>query len=421
MPGGGRAAPGIEIKKAAIVGAGSMGTGIAMTYANAGIPVLLKEASQELLDRGLASIRNRYESSLKKGRLTQADVGRCMSLIQPTLGYNDFSDVDIVVEAVFENLHLKRQVFKDLGEACKAEAILATNTSTLDIDQIASSTENPSRVVGHHFFAPANIMHLIEIVRGRDTSDEVIASSLTLARRLKKTGIVVGNCRGFAGNRMYHQYQREAQFLVEEGAQVAEVDKALFDFGMAMGPFATRDLSGLDVAWRIQNEGGETEPQTLRRPLVINRLYEMGRYGQKTGAGWYRYQPGAREPLPDPEVQNIIENCAREAGIKRRPIPPEEILERTLYALINEGAKILEEGIVRYATALDVIFVLGYGFPAHKGGPMWFADNAGLKAVCRRICEFHNQHGYYWTPAGLLRQLAEEGKSFSDFDKQRQK
>jgi 3-hydroxyacyl-CoA dehydrogenase len=410
----GKATPILKIQRAAIVGAGNMGAGIAMVYANAGIPVLLKEASRELLAKGVANIRNSYESSLKKGRWTREYVEQRVGLIQPTLGYEGFADADIVLEAVYENLEVKKRVFGDLGAICKPEAILATNTSSLDIDQIASSSANSSRVVGHHFFAPANIMPLIEIVRGRETADEVIGTSLELAKRLKKTGIVVGNCRGFAGNRMYHAYQREAQFLIEEGAEIQDVDRALRDFGMAMGPFATRDLSGLDVAWRIQNEHRETDPHNLRRPLVIERLYAMGRLGQKTGAGWYRYHPGAREPMPDPEVQKIVEDCARQARIQRHPISSQEIVERTLYALINEGARILEEGIVQRAAALDLIFVLGYGFPAYKGGPMWFADNVGLKSVYQRVCEFHDRHGEYWTPAMLLKQLAERGRSFAD-------
>jgi len=410
----GKATPVLKIQRAAIVGAGNMGAGIAMVYANAGIPVLLKEASRELLAKGVANIRNSYESSLKKGRWTREYVEQRVGLIQPTLGYEGFADADIVLEAVYENLEVKKRVFGDLGAICKPEAILATNTSSLDIDQIASSSANSSRVVGHHFFAPANVMPLIEIVRGRETADEVIATSLELAKRLKKTGIIVGNCRGFAGNRMYHAYQREAQFLIEEGAEIQDVDRALRDFGMAMGPFATRDLSGLDVAWRIQNEHRETDPQNLRRPLVIERLYAMGRLGQKTGAGWYRYHSDVREPMPDPEVQKIVEDCARQARIQRHPISSQEIIERTLYVLINEGARILEEGIVQRAAALDIIFVLGYGFPAYKGGPMWFADNVGLRSVYQRVCEFHDRHGEYWTPAMLLKRLAERGRSFAD-------
>lgn len=340
-----------------------------------------------------------------------------MQLIQPAGTYLDLADVDIVTEAVYEDMLLKKQVFAELSKVCKPEAILATNTSTLDIDEVASATDNPSRVVGHHFFAPANVMQLIEIVRGKATAPGVIASSMALARRLKKTGVVVGNCRGFAGNRMYYQYQREAQFLVEEGALVEQVDAALYEFGMAMGPFATRDLSGLDVAWRIQKQFGEGGPENSRRPLVMDRLYELGRFGQKTGAGWYRYDPENRKPLPDPEVQKIIEECARTSGIQRHSVSPAEIIERTLYALVNEGAKILDEGIASRSLALDIIFVTGYGFPAHIGGPMWFADRVGLKAMYNRICDFHRLYGAHWSPAPLLKRLAEEGKTFADFDR----
>jgi 3-hydroxyacyl-CoA dehydrogenase len=325
--------------------------------------------------------------------------------------------VDIATEAVYEDMPLKRQVFAELSKACRPEAILATNTSTLDIDEIASATDNPSRIVGHHFFAPANVMQLIEIVRGKSTAPGVIASSIVLARRLKKTGVVVGNCRGFVGNRMYYQYQREAQFVVEEGALIEQVDAALYEFGMAMGPFATRDLSGLDVAWRTQKQFREGEPQSSRRPLVLDRLYELGRFGQKTGAGWYRYDSENRKPLPDPEVQKIIEECARTSGIQRRSVSPAEIIERTLYALVNEGAKILDEGIASRFMALDVIFVTGYGFPAHIGGPMWLADRVGLKAIYNRICDFRRQYGEHWSPAPLLKRLAEEGKTFADFDR----
>ena len=415
ISGVGKAGPVVSIQKAAVIGAGNMGTGIAMAYANAGIPVLLKEASQELLDKGLATIRNTYESSLKKGRLKPESVDRCLSLIKPALSFEGFDEVDIVVEAVPEDLELKKVVFRELGPVCKPEAILATNTSTLDVDCIASAALDPSRVVGHHFFAPASVMRLIEIVRGRATSPGVIASSVALAKRLNKIGVVVGNCRGFAGNRMYYPYQREAQFLVEEGAGVQDVDLALYNFGMAMGPFAARDLSGLEVAWRVQREYAELAPPEFRRPLVLDRLYKTGRRGQKTGAGWYRYRVGEREPIPDPDVHKMIEECAREAGIQRRSISEAEILERTLYALINEGARVLEEGIVRHAVALDLIFVAGYGFPKYRGGPMWFADRVGLKALRNRLREFEQRYGRYWTPAPLLERLAEEGKSFAEY------
>jgi 3-hydroxyacyl-CoA dehydrogenase len=392
-----------------------MGCGIAMSYANAGIPVALKDTSRETLERGLARIRKQYEDSVKRGRLTPEVVQRRMELILPTLTFEDFREVDIVVEAVFEEMALKEQVFADLDTVCRPGAILASNTSTLDIDRIAAATTHPGRVIGHHFFAPANVMRLLEIVRGQATAGEVIASSLVVAKRLGKTGVVVGNRRGFVGNRMYHQYQREAQFLVEEGAQVPQVDAALCDFGMALGPFATADLSGLDVGWRIR-KGQPIEQPDLRRPLVADRLCELGRFGQKTGAGWYRYVPGERKAIPDPEVEEIIRQCAGDAGIRRREIAAAEIVDRTLHALINEGAKILEEGIALRAADIDVIYIHGYGFPAYRGGPMWFADTLGVKNVCERIGDLQQQHGALWSPAPLLKHLAEAGQTFGDFD-----
>jgi len=407
-----------EVRKAAVVGAGTMGSGIAMNYANAGIPVLLKEVSQEALDRAMANVRKDYESSARKGRLTPEAVSERLKLIQPVLSYDRFPEVDIVVEAVFEEMELKQEVFAELDEACKADAILATNTSSLDIDRIASVTAHPRRVIGHHFFAPPSVMRLVEIVRGKATSREVIASSMALARKLNKVGVLVGNCFGFAGNRMYLPYQREAQFLVEEGAQVQDVDAALFNFGMAMGPLATADLTGLDVAGRIQQEQSPLGPRGARRPLIASKLCEGGRLGQKTGSGWYRYQARDRKPIPDPAVTEIAEGQARAAGIARRLIPNEEIVERTIYALINEGAKILEERIALRAVDIDIIYIYGYGFPAHRGGPMWFADTVGLDRVYRRVCEFEQQHGVLWAPAPLLKRLAESGRSFADFDRE---
>jgi len=413
----GERTPVTEIRKAAIVGGGTMGAGIAMAYVNAGIPVILREVSQELLDRSLSGIQSRYRNSVAKGRLTQEQMTRCMGLIQPALTYDSFSDVDVVVEAVLEDLQLKMKVFRELDSVCPPETILATNTSSLDIDQIASVTSRPQKVIGHHFFVPASTMNLIEIVRGRATAIDVIASSLSLAKRLGKKGVVVGNCPGFVGNRMYYKYQREAQFLVEEGARVWEVDAALYDFGMAMGPFATRDLSGLDVAWRIQKSHNDFQFQNLRRPLVLDRLYEMGRFGQKTGAGWYRYRPGQQKPDPDPEVEEIVRDCAEKAGIERRHVTRQEIVDRTICALVNEGAKILEEGVASRAMAIDVIFIDGYGFPAHRGGPMWFADQVGLKTIYDRIRGFEQQCGAWWSPAPLLRELAEKGGSFAEYDR----
>ncbi len=406
----------IDIKSAAIVGAGTMGGGIAMNYANAGIPVLLKETAQEALDKGMATIRRNYENSVKKGRFSQEVMDKRMALITPTLSWDGFENADIVTEAVFEGMALKKEIFAELDRICKPGAILASNTSTLDVDEIASATSRPEYVIGHHYFSPANVMRLLEIVRGKATNKQVIATSMALARRLKKIGVLVGNCYGFVGNRMLHQYGREAQFLVEEGAKPQEVDAALYKFGMAMGPLAVGDLAGLDVGWRIRKEHAHLEKPGVRRPLVADQLCERGRYGQKTGAGWYRYDEN-RKPIPDPEVDQLIEELAAQAGIKRRTITEEEIIERTQYALINEGAKILEEGIALRAVDIDIVYLNGYGYPAWRGGPMWYADTVGLKKVYDRICRFHEEHGELWTPAPLLRRLAEEGKSFAEYDK----
>lgn len=406
----------IDIKSAAIVGAGTMGGGIAMNYANAGIPVLLKETAQEALDKGMATIRRNYENSVKKGRFSQEVMDRRMALITPTLSWDGFENADIVTEAVFEGMALKKEIFTELDRICKPGAILASNTSTLDVDEIASATSRPEYVIGHHYFSPANVMRLLEIVRGKATNKQVIATSMALARRLKKIGVLVGNCYGFVGNRMLHQYGREAQFLVEEGAKPQEVDAALYKFGMAMGPLAVGDLAGLDVGWRIRKEHAHLEKPGVRRPLVADQLCERGRYGQKTGAGWYRYDEN-RKPIPDPEVDQLIEELAAQAGIKRRTITEEEIIERTQYALINEGAKILEEGIALRAVDIDIVYLNGYGYPTWRGGPMWYADTVGLKKVYDRICRFHEEHGELWTPAPLLHRLAEEGKSFAEYDK----
>jgi 3-hydroxyacyl-CoA dehydrogenase len=411
--------PVLPIRRAAVVGAGTMGGGIAMTYANAGIPVLLKEVDQAALDRGLATIRKNYAASVSKGRLTQQEMDQRLALIQPTLTYDRFREVDIVVEAVFEGMHLKQRVFAELDPVMRPDAILASNTSTLDIDAIAGATTRPGQVIGHHFFSPANVMRLLEIVRGRESTPAVLATSMALARTLGKIGVLVGNCRGFVGNRMFHPYQREAQFLLEEGARVEQVDAALVDFGMAMGPLAVGDLAGLDVGWRIRKEYQHLVPPGQRVPLAADRLCEQGRFGQKTGAGWYRYPEGARTPTPDPEVELIIAECAQRAGIPRKQITPEEIVERTVYALVNEGAHILEEGIALRAVDIDIVYVNGYGFPAHRGGPMWYADTVGLQTVCERIRAFEAQHGPWWKPASLLRQLAEAGKTFADLDKEK--
>ncbi len=417
VPGIAKDTPIVEIKKAAVVGGGTMGGGITMNYANAGIPVLFKEVSQEALDKGLATIKKNYAATVAKGKLTQADMDKRMALIEPVLTYHKFKEADIVTEAVFEGMELKKTVFAELEKATRPDCILASNTSTLNVDEIASATSRPEMVIGHHYFSPANVMRVIEIVRGKKSSDSVIATSMALAKRLGKVGILVGNCRGFVGNRMFHHYQREAQFLLEEGARVEEVDAPLYEYGMAMGPLAVGDLAGLDVGWRIRKEYKHLEPEGIRQPLVADQICEIGRYGQKTGAGWYKYEAGSRAPIPDPQVQAIIEKAAAEAGITRRQISKDEIIERTLYALVNEGANILEEGIALRAVDIDMLYILGYGYPAHRGGPMWYADTVGLKKVYDKICQFEKEHGSLWAPAPLLKQLAESGKTFADYDK----
>ena len=406
--------PTIPVNRSAIIGAGTMGGGIAMVFANAGIPVLLKEADQEALDRGLGGIRKNYLNSVARGRFTQQFVDERLELIQPTLAYDGFAEADIVIEAVFEGMALKKQVFAELDRVSKPGAILASNTSTLDIDEIASVTSRPEFVLGTHFFSPANVMRLLEIVRGRKTSKEVIATAMQLSKKLGKVGVLVGNCRGFVGNRMFHHYVREAVFLVEEGASVETVDKALSDFGMAMGPLAVGDLAGLDVGWRIRKEYRHLEKPGIRQAMAGDRLCEMGRFGQKTGAGWYKYDE-KRQPIPDPEIATLVRAWAAETGIPQRQISAEEIVNRCVYALINEGARILEEGFALRPVDIDIIYINGYGFPAYRGGPMWYADTVGLKHVYDRIREFERQHGEIWQPAPLLEQLAEQGRTFADF------
>jgi 3-hydroxyacyl-CoA dehydrogenase len=408
--------PTIPVNSAAVVGAGTMGGGIAMAFANAGIPVLLKETDQAALDRGLATIQKNYANSVKRGRFTQQFMDERLKLIKPTLSYDDFGSVDMVIEAVFEGMALKKEVFGELDRVCKQGAILASNTSTLNIDEIASATKRPQAVIGTHFFSPANVMRLLEIVRGKASSKEVIATCMQLSKKIGKIGVLVGNCRGFVGNRMFGPYRREAQFLVEEGASVEAVDKAMYDYGMAMGPMATGDLAGLDVGWRIRKEYRHLEKPGVRQPLAEDRLCELGRYGQKTVAGWYKYD-AERRAIPDPEVAQLVRKWGTEAGIPQRQISSEEIVDRCIYALVNEGARILEEGYALRAVDIDIIYLNGYGFPAHRGGPMWYADTVGLKKVYDRICEFHKQHGELWEPAPLLKHLAQEGKGFADFNK----
>ena len=408
----------LPIRRAAVVGAGTMGGGIAMVFANAGIPVLLKELDQPALEQGMANIRKNYSSSVQRGRMTQAEMGARLALITPTLSYDKFADADMVVEAVFEGMTLKKQVFQELDRVCKPGAILATNTSTLSIDAIASVVVRPDAVIGTHFFSPANIMRLLEVVRGKETSKNVIATCMQLSKKLGKIAVLVGNCRGFVGNRMFGPYRREAQFLVEEGAGVEAVDRALVEFGMAMGPLSTGDLAGLDVGWRIRKQYRHLEKPGVRQPVAEDRLCEIGRFGQKTQAGWYRYDEN-RHAVPDPEVTALVRKWSAEAGIaQRQQIPAAEIVDRCIYALVNEGARILEEGFALRAVDIDIIYLNGYGFPAYRGGPMWYADTVGLKKVYERICEFRDQHGELWEPAPLLRQLVEANESFAQFHKE---
>jgi 3-hydroxyacyl-CoA dehydrogenase len=406
-----------SIQSVAVVGSGTMGGGIAMVFANAGIPVVLKEVDQPTLDQGLAKIRKNYASSVQRGRFPQQFVDERLALITPTLSYDKFANADMVVEAVFEGMALKKQVFQELDSICRPEAILASNTSTLSIDDIAGVTSRPESVVGTHFFSPANIMRLLEIVRGKRTSKEVIATCMQLSKKLGKIGVLVGNCRGFVGNRMFGPYRREAQFLVEEGADVEAVDNALVEFGMAMGPLATGDLAGLDVGWRIRKEYRHLEKPGLRQPIAEDRLCEMGRYGQKTSAGWYRYDD-QRRAVPDPDVAALVHKWSADASVPQRKISASEMGDRCVYALVNEGARILEEGYALRAVDIDIIYLNGYGFPAYRGGPMWYADTVGLRNVYDRVCEFREQQGELWEPVPLLKRLAETNQTFAEFHKE---
>jgi 3-hydroxyacyl-CoA dehydrogenase len=396
-----------DVRKAAVIGAGTMGGGIAMNFANVGIPVTVVEMNQEALDRGLGVVRKNYEATASRGRLTAADVEKRMGLIQGTTDWNAVRDADIVVEAVFEEMPVKKEVFAKLDGLAKPDAVLATNTSTLDVDEIASATKRPESVIGTHFFSPANVMRLLENVRGVKSSKSTVATVMALGRRINKVPVLVGVCYGFVGNRMLHQRGQQAEKLILEGALPHQVDKVLTDFGFPMGPFAMGDLAGLDVGWRIRKGRGVKSP-------VADRICELGRFGQKTGSGYFKYEKGDRTPIPDPEVEKIIVDVATEQGITRRHVTDEEILQRLLYPMVNEGAKILDEKIAIRASDIDVIWVYGYGWPVYRGGPMFWADQIGLRSVRDTMLAFQKATGdAFWTPAPLLARLADEGKGFT--------
>ena len=418
VPGLPKDAPVAPVNTVAIIGAGTMGGGIAMACANAGINVVISDTGNEQLDAGLARIRANYETSMKRGRFTPEDVQQRLGRIRTEAGYGGVETADLVIEAVFEKMSLKKEIFQTLDARAKPEAILATNTSTLDVNAIAAFTKRQGDVLGLHFFSPANVMRLLEIVRGSATSSSTLASALAIAKRLGKVGVVASNAPGFIGNRMMFPYMYEAQFLVEDGATPEQVDRALTDFGMAMGIFAVDDMAGVDIAWRVRQELNQFSEPGARKPLVADRLCEMGRFGQKTGGGWYRY--GAdRKPLPDPDVLALIEETTTAAGITRRSFTSEEIIERTIYALINEGARVLEEGVALRAADIDTVYVSGYGFPAYRGGPMFYADRVGLAQIHDRVAALHREHGQRWAPAPLLARLAREGSSFKEWDTSR--
>lgn len=403
------------VESVGIVGAGTMGGGIAMNFLAAGIPVTMLEMKQEALDKGVALIRRNYEATAKKGRITADQVEKAMSLLTPTLAYDDLAAADMVIEAVFENMQVKKQVFGELDRVCRDGAILATNTSTLDVNEIARATARPHEVIGTHFFSPANVMKLLENVRGDQTADDVIATVMALSRRIGKVGVLVGVCHGFVGNRMLHQRQEQATQLVNEGATPAQVDQVLYDFGLPMGPFAMADLAGLDVGWRIREGLREDDPANAPEHNWLDALAEAERWGQKTGAGVFDYAEGDRTPKPSDVTAGEIDKYRKTHGISTREISEIEIRERCLYVMVNEGARILEEGIAQRAADIDIVWIYGYGFPVYRGGPMFWADQIGLNTVYARIQQFYEQTGDDdWQPSPLLARLAREDKRFGD-------
>jgi 3-hydroxyacyl-CoA dehydrogenase len=404
-----------EIKSVAVIGAGTMGGGISMNFLNAGIPVKILEMKQEAIDRGIAAIRKNYESQVKRGKLKQDKYEQRMSLLTPTLDYDDIKDADLVIEAVFEEMGVKQKVFEKLDEVTKPGAILASNTSTLDVNKIASFTKRPQDVVGLHFFSPANVMKLLEVVRGAKTGKDVMATVMTVAKKIRKTAVVSGVCDGFIGNRMIEQYSRQAGFLLDEGATPQQVDKAIEKFGFAMGPFRMGDLAGNDIGWAIRKRRAQERPNMLYS-RTADKLCELGRFGQKTGAGWYDYQPGKRDAIPSELINKMIEEHRKELGITPRKISDEEIVQRLVFALVNEGARILEDKIASRASDIDMIYLTGYGFPIQRGGPMLYADQVGLFNVVQAMQRFQTNprdDAKFWEPAPLLARLAAEGKTFN--------
>jgi 3-hydroxyacyl-CoA dehydrogenase len=404
-----------DIKKVAMIGAGTMGGGIAMNFVNAGIPVMMLEVAQENLDKGMATIERNYQNTVSKGRLSQEKMDQRMALFSTTTNFAEIGEADLVIEAVFEKMELKKEIFAKLDGVMKPGAVLASNTSTLSIDEIASATKRPESVIGMHFFSPANVMRLLEVVRGAKSSPETIATAMGIGRKVGKISVLVGNCFGFVGNRMLHGYTGEGTFLLENGALPQQVDKAIFDFGLPMGPFAMGDMAGLDVGWLVRKGRTAARPTNEEYGGTIpDRICELGRFGQKTSGGYYDYREGDRTPVPNAEVQEIIEHVSKEKNIKRQDISDEDTVKRSLYPLINIGAQILDEGMAMRPSDIDIIYINGYGFPAYRGGPMHWADSIGLENVLVDLKRFHAEFGERWRPAPLLEKLVAEGKSFAD-------
>ena len=414
IPGLPKDVPLLDINKGSVIGAGTMGGGIAMCFANAGIPVRVHDNEPENLARGIKVIEGNYARTVSKGRLTQEEMDKRMSLIIPTENFDDLGDGDIVIEAVYENIDLKKEIFGRLDKVMKQGALLATNTSGLDVDAIAGMTDRPEFVCGMHFFSPANVMRLLEVVRGKDSSPVVLGTAMALGKRLGKVSVMAGNCPGFIGNRMLGGYTRQAATMILEGATPAQVDKVIYDFGLAMGPFTMNDMVGLDLGWRARKMMGGSNEVTARIP---DELCELGRYGQKNGKGYYQYVEGDRTPRPDPEADAVIAKVSEDLGYTRRDFSDDEILKRCMYPLVNIGAKLLEEGHALRAGDIDTVYVNGYGFPTHVGGPMWFADTQGLENVLADMERFFEETGdEVWKPSELLKKLVSEGKSLASLD-----